>query len=269
MKSEPVRYISVLGMLLIFIVALQGTLAERSQASILQKDLCEQEKFRQQHLTPEIYEKIVKAARYSDFSDVLTTTMLQGRLKPDKVREDPKVYQKYKPEEYKLIKRCYQAVWSDIEYFPIPAKKVFFQDTFGQPREYGGNRTHEGCDLFGERQDVGYYPVLSMTDGVVEKKGWLPLGGYRIGIRAPHGGYFYYAHLSGYEKDFREGEEVDAGDILGYMGNTGYGEEGTTGMFPVHLHLGIYIRTPHYDELSVDPYWVLKANSKKIRNCSY
>jgi murein DD-endopeptidase MepM/ murein hydrolase activator NlpD len=108
-----------------------------------------------------------------------------------------------------------------------------------------------------------------MTDGVVEKIGWLPLGGYRIGIRSPHGGYFYYAHLSGYEKKFQEGESIEAGDILGYMGNTGYGTEGTKGKFPVHLHLGIYIRTPQTEELSVDPYWILRCIYKNIRNYSY
>ena len=42
------------------------------------------------------------------------------------------------------------------------------------------------------------------------------------------------------------------------MGDTGYGEEGTRGKFAVHLHLGIYIRTEEYEELSVNPYWVLR-----------
>ena len=71
-----------------------------------------------------------------------------------------------------------------------------------------------------------------MTSGTVAKIGWLPLGGYRIGIRASHGGYFYYAHLASYEKNFQIGEPVKAGQILGYMGDTGYGEEGTAGRIP-------------------------------------
>ena len=49
-----------------------------------------------------------------------------------------------------------------------------------------------------------------------------------------------------------------AGQILGRMGDTGYGPEGTTGQFAVHLHLGIYIQTKRTEELSVNPYWILR-----------
>ena len=63
----------------------------------------------------------------------------------------------------------------------------------------------------------------------------------RIGITAPTGAYFYYAHLDSYA-ELEKGDPVKAGDLLGYMGDSGYGEEGTTGEFPVHLHLGIYLK---------------------------
>ena len=105
--------------------------------------------------------------------------------------------------------------------------------------------------------------------GTVAKIGWLPLGGYRIGIRASHGGYFYYAHLASYEKNFQIGEPVKAGQILGYMGDTGYGEEGTAGKFQVHLHLGIYIDTQAGEELCVNPYYVLQAMEKKAKKYTY
>ena len=49
-----------------------------------------------------------------------------------------------------------------------------------------------------EKNTPGYYPVVSMTDGVVTEKGWLEKGGWRIGITAPTGAYFYYAHLDSY-----------------------------------------------------------------------
>ena len=111
--------------------------------------------------------------------------------------------------------------------------------------------------------------MISMTDGKIEKIGWLPLGGYRIGIRSPHGGYFYYAHLASYHKYFQTGEAVEAGQILGFMGDTGYAEQGKSRMFPVHLHLGIYINPQGKEELSVNPYYVLQAMEKKVKKYTY
>ncbi|MCD7735636.1 MAG: M23 family metallopeptidase, partial [Lachnospiraceae bacterium] len=81
---------------------------------------------------------------------------------------------------------------------------------------------------------------------------------YRIGIRSGSGGYFYYAHLDSYAREFAIGESVYAGEQLGLMGDSGYGGEGTRGRFAVHLHLGIYIRTEQSEEISVNPYWVLR-----------
>lgn len=268
------RYILSLLVLLLVIVVIQTTLELRSRASGLKEDSCEQIDFRQQYVTSGLYcglQKMTEDTKVGTdgFADILTATMLNSDFYPKQILPDSTPYKKYKSAEYEQLKDAYQSVWSDLKYFPIPSTEIYFENSYGAPRDYGGPRTHEGCDLFGTEKEPGFYPVLSITDGVVENIGWLPLGGYRIGIRAPKGGYFYYAHLDAYEKNFRTGEEVSAGDILGYMGNTGYGGEGTQGMFPVHLHLGIYIRTPHYEELSVNPYWVLKAISKKIRNYSY
>ena len=105
----------------------------------------------------------------------------------------------------------------------------------------------------------GIYPVYSASDGVVEKVGWLRLGGYRIGIRSEHGVYFYYAHLAEYAKEFEVGETVSAGTLLGFMGDTGYSDiEGTTGNFPVHLHFGIYFNDETGEEFSVNPYPLLR-----------
>ena len=57
----------------------------------------------------------------------------------------------------------------------------------------------------------------------------------------------------------KEGDQVKGGELLGFMGDSGYGEEeGTVGKFAVHLHLGIYIEDETGEEMSVNPYWVLK-----------
>ncbi len=66
------------------------------------------------------------------------------------------------------------------------------------------------------------------------------------------------------------GDKVEPGTLLGYMGDSGYGvQEGTVGNFEVHLHLGIYLKTDHYDELSINPYWVLRYSEKFMRQASY
>ena len=128
----------------------------------------------------------------------------------------------------------------------------------------------EGCDIMGTERPRGYYPVVSMSDGVVEKVGWLEKGGWRIGIRAPGGAYLYYAHLYGYSREWQEGDAVKAGELLGFMGDTGYSTvEGTTGNFEVHLHVGIYMKTDHEDEMSINPYWVLKYLQKYRLKYSY
>lgn len=54
------------------------------------------------------------------------------------------------------------------------------------------------------------------------------------------------------------------------MGDTGYGKtEGTTGNFDVHLHLGIYIKTDHMEEMSVNPYWILRYLEKRRLTFTY
>lgn len=159
---------------------------------------------------------------------------------------------------YEALQGAYAAIWDDLDCAPVPDTEVQYENSWMFERTYGGTRGHEGCDLIPPADISDYYPVVSMTDGTVEQVGWLPLGGWRIGIRSPSGGYFYYAHFSAYSRSFSVGERIRAGEVLGTMGDTGYGPEGTKGKFPVHLHLGIYIRTKHTEELSVNPYWVLR-----------
>ena len=62
-----------------------------------------------------------------------------------------------------------------------------------------------------------------------------------------------YAHLNNFVKGLEEGDIVETGQIIGYVGSTGYGKEGTSGKFPPHLHFGFY----KYDgrkEWSFNPY---------------
>lgn len=133
----------------------------------------------------------------------------------------------------------------------------FFDNGYGADRTYGGKRKHEGIDIMTSNDIPGYFQVQSVCDGVVEKIGWLELGGYRVGIRSESGYYYYYAHLEKYVEGIQEGKKVSAGDVIGYMGNTGYGKEGTKGKFDVHLHFGIY-KPVKDSEQTINPYYILK-----------
>lgn len=164
---------------------------------------------------------------------------------------------------------AFQALLADGIYFPVGedvdgGATVSFSDSWGGARSYGGDRRHEGTDIMPSNKERGYFTIVSTCDGVVEKKGWLNLGGYRLGIRAEHGAYYYYAHLDHYASGIEEGDRVEAGEIIGYMGDSGYGEEGTVGKFEVHLHFGIYLQIQGR-EVSVNPYQILRyLESNKV-----
>lgn len=135
--------------------------------------------------------------------------------------------------------------------FPLPAGSGYaYEDGFGDGRDFGGARQHEGVDVI---VDEGT-PVLSVCSGTVTKKGWLTLGGWRIGVEDAFGVYHYYAHLSAYAEGLEIGDAVQAGDVLGYAGSTGYGPVGTSDQMIPHLHFGVYV-----NDIAVDPYPYLRA----------
>ena len=176
----------------------------------------------------------------------------------DELQQTAKWMYRYRPKQYEMLENAFCAVWDDLVCFPVKCR-VSYEDSWMEERTYGGKRGHEGTDLMPPTNQRGFYPVFSATAGTVEHMGWLQKGGWRIGIRSKQGGYFYYAHLSEYAPGMEEGKTVEAGEMLGYMGDSGYGEEGTVGQFAVHLHFGFYIQTADGREVSVDPYWILKG----------
>lgn len=166
-------------------------------------------------------------------------------------------------EEYFFM---YETIWKGIECFPVAEdgkgmESFAFDNSWLADRTYGGKRQHEGCDIMPSINERGYFQIVSVSDGIVEKMGWLDKGGYRVGIRSDAGAYFYYAHLYEYAKNLQVGDKVKAGDVLGTMGDSGYGIEGTVGKFPVHLHFGVYLDIDG-EEQSVNPYWILKYLEK-------
>ncbi len=173
---------------------------------------------------------------------------------------------------FSIYQETMESVWGELVYFPVPDSSVneeattAFENTWMAERTYGGKRSHEGIDVMASIEEAGYYPVVSMTDGAIEQIGWLEKGGYRIGVRSLEGNYYYYAHLHSYAREWEKGDTIQAGEILGYMGDTGYGPEGTTGQFPVHLHVGVYVPLGADQEMAINPYWMLcYLEDKKLK----
>lgn len=115
-------------------------------------------------------------------------------------------------------------------------------DDFGSSRSYGYKRPHLGHDMMGR---IGT-PIIAVESGYVEALGWNQYGGWRIGIRSfDKKRYYYYAHLRQnfpYCKNLKEGDVVTAGDVIGYMGHTGYSKtENVNNIEIVHLHFGMQL----------------------------
>lgn len=264
--KRAVFHVLTITAVLCFVTALTGRIQQTAKITHLWADEETKELFRRQQVSAEWYQTFGEYEKKSEFSryDYLCACILTQKTDKTELEENLKLLYRYHSRNIRSMAKMEQAVWEDLEYFPIPLSEtnpklsVSFENSWLFDRNFGGNRGHEGTDVMASLNERGRYPVVSMTDGVVEKVGWLKLGGYRIGIRSPHGGYFYYAHLYDYARDFQEGDTIKAGDMLGFMGDSGYGAEGTVGKFAVHLHVGIYVNDKTDTEISLNPYWVLK-----------
>ena len=141
-------------------------------------------------------------------------------------------------------------------------------DDFGMGRNYGFKRKHLGHDLYG---GVGT-PIIAVEGGTITHLGWNQYGGWRIGIRSEDTKrYYYYAHLrkdKPFPPDMKLGDIVEAGQVIGYLGNTGYSRKENRNMSSgrPHLHFGIQlIFDPRqeddggkFHEIWIDPYQLCK-----------
>jgi len=114
--------------------------------------------------------------------------------------------------------------------FPVYGPSSFM-NTFGGPRSDVSGGWHHGDDIFAP---LGA-PILSVASGTVFSVGWNKVGGNRLWLRDGQGNLFYYAHLSAFTPLAINGNKVNAGDVLGFVGNTG-DAQGT----PTHLHFEIH-----------------------------
>ena len=128
---------------------------------------------------------------------------------------------------------------------------------FGNRRTYGFARRHLGNDLMG----AAGTPIIAVESGTVEALGWNQYGGWRIGIRSfDHKRYYYYAHLRQnypYAEGLEEGSIVTAGDVIGYMGHTGYStKENVNNIETVHLHWGLQLIFDESQKESDNEIWI-------------
>jgi murein DD-endopeptidase MepM/ murein hydrolase activator NlpD len=141
---------------------------------------------------------------------------------------------------------------------PIAKNYPYYHyDDFGTARSYGFSRPHLGNDLMGQ---VGT-PIVAVEGGVVEALGWNQYGGWRIGIRSfDTKRYYYYAHLRKdhpYRKDLSIGDLVKSGDVIGYLGRTGYSlKENVNNIKTSHLHFGMQLVFDESQKECLSEIWI-------------
>lgn len=159
--------------------------------------------------------------------------------------------------DYETTGLYYEKRYGLKAFSPIAAGYYYnHYDDFGASRSYGYRRRHLGHDMMGS---VGT-PIIAIESGYVEACGWNQYGGWRIGIRSFDGKrYYYYAHLrKGHPyNDIYEGKIVDAGEVIGYLGMTGYSvTEDTNNINVPHLHVGLQIIFDTSQKDGVNQIWL-------------
>jgi peptidoglycan hydrolase-like protein with peptidoglycan-binding domain len=142
-----------------------------------------------------------------------------------------------------------QAPGVTLERFPVQGL-CFFGDTWHAAR--GGGRLHEGVDVIAAEGKFLY----AVADGEITKLFWDQpgaLSGNGIRLTEPDGTYFIYLHMLGFAPGIEVGTKVKAGDVIGFVGNTGSSAT-------AHLHFEIHPG----GGAAVNPYPYIKA----IDDCS-
>jgi murein DD-endopeptidase MepM/ murein hydrolase activator NlpD len=146
--------------------------------------------------------------------------------------------------------QAYQAgaqAYVDGFVFPV-AGEVEFIDSWGYPRMMGtaSAHWHQGTDIFATYGT----PLIASENGVLDRIGVGSLGGNKLWVKGESGTEYYYAHLAAFAPGIADGQPVRAGELIGYVGDTG----NARGTSP-HLHFEI-----HPGGVGpVNPYPLLKA----------
>ena len=87
-------------------------------------------------------------------------------------------------------------------------------------------------------------PIVAVADGRLYRVGTLKISGNRLWLRDKHGFRYFYCHLSDFAASAYNGADVHAGEVIGFVGNTGDAEP-----TPPHLHFEVHMP----DDKVVDP----------------
>jgi len=122
---------------------------------------------------------------------------------------------------------------------------------FADPR--GGSREHEAIDILAPRNT----PVRAVEDGTIARLFYSKAGGITVYQFDPSQRYcYYYAHLERYADGLREGQPVQKGQILGFVGTSGNAPKNTP-----HLHFAVFRLTAEkhwWEGTAIDPYDILR-----------
>lgn len=201
----------------------------------------------------------------------------------DKIKKGKRIDEIYgKNKYYKYYAQAYDAIFREFigdyadhdsneikyglkNYHPF-AKGYWFShfNDFGTSRSFGFKRKHLGHDLMGS---IGT-PIVAIEGGTIAELGWNKYGGWRIGVRSfDKKRSYYYAHLrkdKPYIEGLKKGDKVQAGQVIGYLGVTGYSTKENTNMgTKPHLHLGMQLifneeQVQGPKEIWIDMYQVCK-----------
>lgn len=114
--------------------------------------------------------------------------------------------------------------------FPVAGQAVFSHD-FGFPRYTPFPHLHEGTDIFAAPGT----PIVASAPGVVAGFGVTGIGGLSVWLSGDDSHGYYYTHLIGFAPGLQQGQRVDVGTVIGYVGNTGNAIS-----TPAHLHFEIH-----------------------------
>lgn len=131
--------------------------------------------------------------------------------------------------------------------FPVVGP-VTYSDTWGACRGSGCSRSHKGVDIFGTK----LAPLVAAEGGVITfiRQSGLSISGNTVIIRSDSGWRYLYIHLNNDAPGtddgsnpqgwivpgrLRVGDRVEAGQVIGYLGDSGNAER-----TPAHVHFEVH-----------------------------